>query len=141
MRPAQKCESPCFQRTYDKSFEPTYFWLRTVHQTPSSVNNLKSHFPRRVVFLTARSYTKTPSVFWLANNTPLSQSVLFFSLPLCQKNLDRKKSNLFKTPFGRRKKDNIYSTMFDRTEFMRTSLPPMDNNLPFQLLKCNSNLS
>jgi hypothetical protein len=64
----------------------------------------------------------------------------FFSLSPCQKNHDRKKSNLLKTPFGRRKKDNINSTTFDRTECMRTSLPPMDNSLPFQLLKYNYNL-
>jgi hypothetical protein len=30
--------------------------------------------------------------------------------------------------------------MFDRTEFMRTNLPPMDNSLPFHLLKRNCNL-
>jgi hypothetical protein len=39
------------------------------------------------------------------------------------------------------KKDNIYNTMLDMTEFMRTKLPPMDNSLPFQLLKHNNSLS
>jgi hypothetical protein len=37
MRPAQKCESPGFQRTWDRAFEPTYFLLRRVCQTPSSI--------------------------------------------------------------------------------------------------------
>jgi hypothetical protein len=31
--------------------------------------------------------------------------------------------------------------MFDRTEFLRTNLPLMDNSLPFQLLNRNCNLS
>jgi hypothetical protein len=39
MRPAQKCESPGFQKTCDRAFEPTYFHLRSVCQTPSSVTN------------------------------------------------------------------------------------------------------
>jgi hypothetical protein len=55
--------------------------------------------------------------------------------------LIRKNPIYFKTLFGRRKNDNIYSTMLDRTKFMRTDLSPIDNNLPFQLLKRNCSLS
>jgi hypothetical protein len=43
--------------------------------------------------------------------------------------------------YDNKKKDNIYSTMLDRTEFIRTNLPPMDNSLPFQLLNRNCSLS
>jgi hypothetical protein len=56
LSPAQKCESPGFHKTCDKAFEPTYFRLRSVCQTPSSVKNLKSHFLRRAIFLTSRSW-------------------------------------------------------------------------------------
>jgi hypothetical protein len=60
LSPAQKCESPGFHKTCDKAFEPTYFRLRSVCQTLSSVNNRKSHFPRRAVFLTSRSWIPSP---------------------------------------------------------------------------------
>jgi hypothetical protein len=105
----------------------------------SSINNPKSHFPSRAVFFTSRSWIPSPP--WsFGRNATLHLASLYFFSPY-QNNLDRKKSKLFKTHFGRRKKDNIYRTMLDMTEFMRTSLPPMDNSLLFQLLKRNNNLS
>jgi hypothetical protein len=37
IRPAQKCESPGFHKTWDSAFWPIYFLLRIVCQVPSSV--------------------------------------------------------------------------------------------------------
>jgi hypothetical protein len=51
MSPAQKYESPGFQRTRDNAFWPIYFLLRMVCQVPSSVSNLNSYFPSKAVFL------------------------------------------------------------------------------------------
>jgi hypothetical protein len=42
--PAQKCESPYFQRTCDNTFVPIYFLLRIVCQVACSVSNLNNHF-------------------------------------------------------------------------------------------------
>jgi hypothetical protein len=49
IRLAHKCESPGFHITWDSTFEPTYFLLRSVCQIPSSVRSLNSHLPRRAV--------------------------------------------------------------------------------------------
>jgi hypothetical protein len=48
---------------------------------------------------------------------------------------------LCKTLFGKRKKEIICSTILDSTKFMSINLPPIDNNLPFQQLKCFCSLS
>jgi hypothetical protein len=91
IRPAQKCESPGFQRTWDNALEPTYFFLRMFYRIPSSVSSLNSHFPRRAVFLTDRSWIPSPP--WsLGQQTTLHlvNRYFFFSLSPCQKNLDRK---------------------------------------------------
>jgi hypothetical protein len=40
IRPAQKCESPDFQVTWDIAFDPTYFLRKMFFHTPSWVNNL-----------------------------------------------------------------------------------------------------
>jgi hypothetical protein len=57
----QKCESLGFLRTCDNALDPTYFCLSIVCQIPSSVSNLKSHSPSRVVFLTSGSWIPSPS--------------------------------------------------------------------------------
>jgi hypothetical protein len=50
IRPAQKCESPCFQITWDNTFFPMYFLLRRVCQTPSLVRSLKAIYLVRLSF-------------------------------------------------------------------------------------------
>jgi hypothetical protein len=42
------------------AFETTYFLRSNVCQTPSSVNNLASHFPSKALFLNSRSWTPSP---------------------------------------------------------------------------------
>jgi hypothetical protein len=83
MRLAQKCESRGYQKTIDKAFEPTYFRLRSVCRTPSPVNNLQSQFPRRVVFLTSRSWIPSPP--WSFGDKPHStwSVYTFFTITLC----------------------------------------------------------
>jgi hypothetical protein len=55
-----KCESPDFQIICEIAFEPTYFLRNNLCHTPSSVNNLTSHFPSKAPFLTSRSWTTSP---------------------------------------------------------------------------------
>jgi hypothetical protein len=89
MSSTEKCESPGFQKTFYKAFEPTYFRLRSVCQIPSSVNNLKSHFPRRDVFLISRSWIPSPPwSFGWHTALHLASLYFFFSLSPCQGNLD-----------------------------------------------------
>ena len=91
IRPAQKCESPGFQRTWDRAFEPIYFLLRSVCQTPSSVSNIESHLPSKALFLTWRSWMPSPPWSLGRQSTlHLANRYLRFSLSPCQKNLDRK---------------------------------------------------
>jgi hypothetical protein len=92
IRPAKKCESSGFHNTWDSAFEPMYFLLRRVCQTPSSVRSLKNHLPCRAEFLTSRSWTPSPPPPWsLGRQTALylTSWYFFFSLSPCQKNLDR----------------------------------------------------
>src|ERR1041384_8534041 len=56
INPAQKCESPGFHSIWDIALGPTYFLLRRVCHTPSSVRSLNSHLPKRAEFFTSRSW-------------------------------------------------------------------------------------
>ena len=86
IRLAQKWESTGFQYTWDIALEPTYFFLRRVCHTPSSVSNLNNHLPRRALFLTSRSWMPNPP--WsLGRQTTLhlASRYFFLSLSPCQK--------------------------------------------------------
>ena len=61
---------------------------------------------------------------------------LYFNLAssLCQKNRDRQKSSLFRTPTGTSKKDKRNTVILVNTEFINMSLPSKYISLPFQQL-------
>jgi hypothetical protein len=63
-----------------------------------------------------------------------------FSVSPCQKNLDQKKSNLLKTPFGRRRMTYTVPCL-TRLNLWEIVFRLWTNSLPFQLLKHNCNIS
>ena len=75
-----------FQYNWDNAFEPIYFLLRRVCQTPSLVNSLNNHFPSRALFLISRLWIPSPP--WsLGRQTTfhLANLYFFFLSPLAKK--------------------------------------------------------
>ena len=70
------------------------------------------------------------------------ESLYFLLWPsLCQKNLDLKKSNLFRTPLGISKKESINIGRLVSIELINTCMSPYNGILPIQLANFMSKLS
>jgi hypothetical protein len=106
MRPLKKWESYGLALTWERDFELRYLFVSNFCQIPSVLSKLTIHLANKHLFCKCKS--KIPSPPWSLSQhkiSHLASRYLCLSEDPCQKNLDRKWSRFFKTPFGISKKE------------------------------------
>jgi hypothetical protein len=111
-------------------------------QTRSSYAHSGNYLLYQCLFCKSRFCVSKPPCYFGWQIIDHTASLHFFLCwPYCRKNFDLKYSIFFRTPLGISMKQRKQKLRLDKTELIRTNLPPNDNSFSFQLHSLSSIMS